>query len=164
MLIILAMLRSTKGRSVLIKYNNFKNDSDLNDWILLVELMLEWESYLNEPLMQMKHVKWMDRKHRYIMYVMRKVARRSKGMGLKLTKFHMILHIWEDIIQFGVPLEFDTSANESMHKPSKKASKMTQKAADTFNLQTATRLIEFELLDLAMEEINNDRVPWNYYQ
>jgi hypothetical protein len=38
-------------------------------------------------------------------------------MGLKLLKFHTILHIWEDIIQFGVPLEFDTSANESMHKP-----------------------------------------------
>ena len=60
------------------------------------------------------------------MCVMHKVAQRSKGMGLKLTKFHMILHTWEDTIQFGVPLEFDTSANESMHKPSKKASKMTQ--------------------------------------
>ena len=164
LLIMLAMLRSTRGRAILNKYRSFKEGTHLDDWILLVEVMLEWESYLNEPLMQMKHVKRMDRKNRYIMYVMRKVARRSKGMGLKLTKFHMILHIWEDIIQFGVPLEFDTSANESMHKPSKKASKMTQKAADTFNLQTATRLIEFELLDLAMEEINNDRVPWNYYQ
>ena len=164
LLIMLAMLRSTRGRAILNKYRSFKEGTHLDDWILLVDVMLEWESYLNEPLMQMKHVKRMDRKNRHIMYVMRKVARRSKGMGLKLTKFHMILHIWEDIIQFGVPLEFDTSANESMHKPSKKASKMTQKAADTFNLQTATRLIEFELLDLAMEEINNDRVPWNYYQ
>ena len=164
LLIILAMLRSTKGRSVLSKYNNFKNDSDLDDWILLVELMLEWESYLNEPLMYVKHVKRMERKNRYIMYIMRKVAQRTKGMGLKLTKFHMILHIWEDILQFGVPLEFDTSANESMHKPSKKASKMTQKAAETFNIQTATRLIEFELLNLAMEEIQHGKVPWNYYQ
>ena len=63
LLIILAMLRSTKGRSVLSKYNNFKNDSDLDDWILLVELMLEWESYLNEPLMYVKHVKRMERKN-----------------------------------------------------------------------------------------------------
>ena len=97
------------------------------------------------------------------MYIMRKVAQRSKGMGLKLAKFHMILHIWEDIIQFGVPLEFDTSSNESMHKPSKRASKLTQKAADTFNFQTATRLIEFELLDLAVEEIENGLVPWEYF-
>ena len=106
LLIMLAMLRSTRGRAILNKYRSFKEGTHLDDWILLVEVMLEWESYLNEPLMQMKHVKRMDRKHRYIMYVMRKVARRSKGMGLKLTKFHMILHIWEDIIQFGVPLEF----------------------------------------------------------
>ena len=59
------------------------------------------------------------------MCIMCKVAQRTKGMGLKLVKFHMILHIWEDILQFGVPLEYDTSANESMHKPSKKASKTT---------------------------------------
>ena len=135
----------------------------MDDWILLVELMLEWESYLNEPLMYVKHVKRLEKKHRFIMYIMRKVAQRSKGMGLKLVKFHMILHLWEDILQFGVPLEHDTSANESMHKPSKKASKMTQKAADTFNFQTATRLSEFELLDLAMEEITTGNVPWKYY-
>ena len=163
LLIILAMCRSTKGRKILNKYRSFKQESDLDDWILLVELMLEWESYLNEPVMQVKHVKQLERKHRFIMYIMRKVAQRTKGMGLKLVKFHMILHIWEDILQFGVPLEYDTSANESMHKPSKKASKMTQKAADTFNFQTATRLIEFELLDLAMEEIENGLVPWDYY-
>ena len=113
--------------------------------------------------MYLKHVKRLEKKHRFIMYIMRKVAQRTKGVGLKLTKFHMILHTWEDIIQFGVPLEYDTSANESMHKPSKKASKMTQKAADTFNFQTATRLNEFELLDLAMEEIENGLVPWDYY-
>ena len=94
---------------------------------------------------------------------MRKIAQRNEGLGLKLAKFHMILHLWEDVMEFGVPLETDTSANESMHKPSKKASKMTQKAADTFNFQTAMRLVEFTLLDLAMEEITNGNVPWQYY-
>ena len=163
LLIILAILRSTKGRAILQKLKKFKKDSDLDDWILLIELMLEWESYLNEPVMEVKHVKRLEKKHRFIMYIVRKVARRKKGMGLKLLKFHTILHIWEDILQFGVPLEYDTSANESMHKPSKKASKMTQRAAETFNFQTATRLIEFILLDLAMAEIEDGFVPWGYY-
>ena len=103
------------------------------DWILLVETLLTWELYLNEPQMERKHVIRLEKKHRYIMYLMRKIAQRNKGMGLKLAKFHMILHLWEDIMEFGVPLETDTSANESMHKPSKKASKMTQRAAATFN-------------------------------
>ena len=163
LVIILAMLRSTKGQAVLRKHKNFKLESSVMDWILLVETLLTWESYLNEPQMERKHVKRLEKKHRYIMYLMRKIAQRNKGMGLKLAKFHMILHLWEDIIEFGVPLETDTSANESMHKPSKKASKMTQKAADTFNFQTAMRLVEFTLLDLAMEEITNGNVPWQYY-
>ena len=163
LLIMLAIVRSTKGRSILKKNKNFQLDSDLDDWILLIELMLEWESFLNEPRMEVKTVKRLAKKHRYIMYIMRKVAQRRKGMGLKLLKFHMILHIWEDILELGVPLEYDTSANESMHKPSKKASRMTQKAADTFNFQTATRLVEFALLDLAMAEIDHGRVPWTYF-
>ena len=163
LVIILAMVNSTKGRAILQKYRNFKKESDLDDWILLVETMLEWESYLNEPRMDLKTVKRLDKKHRYIMYLMRKVAQRNKGMGLKLTKFHMILHIMDDILQFGVPLEYDTSANESFHKAAKKASKMTQRAAETFNFQVANRLIEFEVIDLAMEEIENGLIPWDFY-
>ena len=151
LVVILAMLRSTKGREILQGYKNFRKESDLNDWILLVESMLEWESYLNEPQMEKEHLKRLKKKHRYMMYLMRKIAQRNTGMGLKLSKFHMILHLVEDIIEFGVPLETDTSANESMHKPSKKASKMTQRAAETFNFQVANRLIEFEVIDLAME-------------
>ena len=165
LLIMLAIVRSTKGRKILKKRRVFKDKDDtaLNDWILLIELMLEWEAYLNEPRMYVKDVKRLKKKHRYIMYIMRKVAQRNAGMGLKLLKFHTILHIWEDILQFGVPLEFDTSANESMHKPAKQASRMTQKAHDTFNFQTATRLCEFELLDLAMEEIDKGRCIWHYF-
>ena len=97
------------------------------------------------------------------MYIMRKVAQRNKGMGLKLMKFHAILHIQEDIIQFGVPLETDTSANESHHKKPKQAAKQTQMAAETFNGQTATRLTEYDLLDLGMEEIENFGAPWQYF-
>ena len=66
LLIMLVMLRSTKGRSILKKYKKFKKASDLDDWILLMELrMLEWESYLNEPKMVMKHVKHLEKKHRH---------------------------------------------------------------------------------------------------
>ena len=125
--------------------------------------MLEWESFLNLPRMYKSHVKRLGKKHRFIMYIMRKVAQRNKGMGLKLMKFHAILHIHEDIIQFGVPLEYDTSANESHHKKPKLAATQTQMAAETFNLQTATRLTEYDLLDLAMEEIENGGAAWKYF-
>lgn len=165
LLIILAIVRSEKGREILSKArgSEFKKETTLNDWILLVELMLEWESYMNEPEMQSKHVKRLEKKHRYIMYIMRKVCPRKEGMGLKLSKFHTILHIWEDIIQAGVPLEYDTSFNERFHRPSKSASRMTQKATDTFNEQTAKRLVEFFLIDLAMYEIQSSVRVWDYF-
>ena len=73
---------------------------------------------------------------------MRRVAKRTEGMKMNFIKFHLILHLYEDIILYGAPLEFDTSANESHHKDSKQAAKRTQKAAATFNYQTATRLTE----------------------
>ena len=163
LLVMLAVLRSTKGQSILQKNRNFKESSARDDWILLVELMLEWESFLNLPRMYKSHVKRLGKKHRFIMYIMRKVAQRHKGMGLKLMKFHAILHIQEDIIQFGVPLETDTSANESHHKKPKLAATQTQMAAETFNVQTATRLTEYDLLDLGMEEINSNGAAWKYF-
>ena len=105
----------------------------------------------------------LQKKHRYLMYLMRKIAKRSAGMGLKLLKFHLILHLSEDILQFGVPLEFDTAANESHHKQAKKAARLTQRDAASFQFQTATRMIEFHMLDLAMEEIKSGRKLWEYF-
>jgi hypothetical protein len=163
LLIMMAILRSTTGREIIGQKKKFKDSRDIDDWILLVELLLEWEAFLNEKEMTVRHVKRLGKKHRYIMYVMRKVAKRTTGMGLKLMKFHAILHAMEDILLFGVPVEFDTAANESHHKPAKQAAKLTQMAASTFQFQTATRLVEFLLVDLAMEEIEHGGKVWEYF-
>jgi hypothetical protein len=82
---------------------------------------------------------------------------------MKFIKFHLIIHLYEDIILYGAPLEYDTSANESHHKVSKQAAKRTQKAASTFNLQTARRLTEYRLIELALLEIEEGKVLWHYY-
>ena len=65
------------------------------------------------------HVTQLAKKHRYIMYIMLNVAKRSEGMGLKLMKFHAIIHMVEDILLFDVPSEFDTGSNKSVSKTSK---------------------------------------------
>jgi hypothetical protein len=163
LLVMLALFRSARGRELLGSFKAYKGEVAKDDWILLIELLLEWETYLCEKRMTLHHVKRLKKKHRYLMYVMRKVAKRTKGMGLKLMKFHAILHLVEDIISFGVPLEFDTAANESHHKPGKQAARLTQRAASTFQFQTATRLVEFYLQDLAMEEIDHDNKLWEYH-
>ena len=92
------------------------------------------------------------------------VAKRSEGMGLKLMKFHAIVHMVEDILLYGVPSEFDTGSNESHHKPTKYAAKLTQRKEATFNYQTAKRMTEFMVLDLAIHKVNGGKVVWKYFE
>ena len=164
LLIMAAVLRSTKGRELLFQRRKFGKEEGLRDWTLLVELMLEWEAFLCEKRMSRMHVKRLAKKHRFIMYIMRCVARRTSGMGLKVMKFHAIIHLIQDMVLYGVPTEFDTGANESHHKESKHAARLTQRKEATFNFQTAKRLTEFLCIDLGMEEIENDGRPWEYFK
>ena len=82
---------------------------------------------------------------------------------MQIMKFHAIVHLVVDILLYGVPSEFDTGSNKSHHKPSKYASKLTQRKESSFNMQTATRLTEFLVLDLALEEILYDNPLWEHF-
>ena len=163
MLVMAAVIRSTKGRQLLGTKQNFREDHLKDDWQLLVELLLEWEAYLCLPKMKMKHIKRLDKKHRYIMYVMKKVANRTKGMGLNIMKFHGIVHLMDDIIQHGVPLEFDTAGNESHHKIAKVAARLTQQNEANFLYQVAVRMHEFLILDLALHEVETGGRVSDYF-
>ena len=160
-----ACLRSSKGKELLSSnyYGNFAENHKVDDWIMLVETLLQWESWLKSEKMSKKHVQSAIKKHRYIMYLIKKVGRRMEGMGFNTTKFHAIMHIATDILFFGVPLEVDTGSNEAGHKPTKTAAKLTQKKEETFDLQTSQRLEEIHLLDLAMEELSG-RALWKYFE
>jgi hypothetical protein len=81
LLIMAAVLVSTCGRKMLSTKQKFKKEARKDDWILLVELLLEWEAYLCQPMMKKAHVARLDKKHCYIMYITKKVAQRTKGVG-----------------------------------------------------------------------------------
>ena len=163
LLIMAVVMRSSEGRKLMGTKRKFKQEYKKDDWLLLVELLLEWEACLCQPTMKKKHVKRLDKKHRYIMYIMKKVAKRTKGMGLNVMKFHAIIHLMTDIVIHGVPLEFDTAANESHHKEAKVAARMTQRNETNFNMQVATRMWEFHILDLALEEIKTGHRVSDYF-
>jgi hypothetical protein len=113
--------------------------------------------------MELKHVGAAKQKHRYITYLIKKVGNHVKGMGLKLMKFHGIMHMYDmDIIHFSVPMEFDTGTNESRHKLTKKASLLTQKREDMFDQQVEHRRQEVAMLDLAKLEIDGKPL-WKYH-
>ena len=61
-----------------------------------------------------------------------KVGNQVKSMGFKVQKFHGFVHVPGDILVLGVPLESNTGHNESGHKGTKTAAKLTQQNEVTF--------------------------------
>ena len=70
LLVMAALLHSVKGQALLksARKKNFKEDWQIQDWILLVETLLQWEAYLNLDQMDVKHVQRLKKKHRFIMF------------------------------------------------------------------------------------------------
>ena len=165
LLLLAAVLNTAAGKSILTKQSGskFKSEIVYQDWMLLLETLLQWEAYMRQEQMQRKHVVRLEKKHRYLFHLIKKVIKRTKGMGMKLVKFHALLHLCLDILINGVPLNVDTSDNEEHWKPAKVAAKLTQKDMRVFERQAATRLVEFDLLDLAMEELQGGQI-WDYLQ
>ena len=99
LLVLAAVLQSAKGQHMVTthKKSNFGNIAQLDDWILLVDTMLQWENWLKSDRLEKSQVKNSLRKHRYIMYLIKKVSRRTKGMGLKIMKFHGMVHQTQDM-------------------------------------------------------------------
>jgi len=158
-----AVFRCTDGRNLLTskRKKQFGIIGALRDWSQLVETLLQWERWLRSPTMEKKHVRQARDKHRYILYLLKKVAKRSEGMQFKTQKFHGVVHLADDILNFGVPLEVDTGSNESGHKPTKVAAKLTQRNEETFDEQTSIRLEEVYLLDMAKAELEGKLIS-NY--
>ena len=162
LLVMLVVLRTQIGNDLVAQRSKEFGPTFLADWIMVIETLLQWEEWMKKDIIYKKHIRAARDKHRYIMYLIKKVAQRTKGMGLKITKFHAILHLANDILYFGVPMEVDTGVNESHHKPNIQAAHLTQKDRKTFEIQTANRIEEMDLLELAAEEIAG-RALWHYF-
>jgi hypothetical protein len=112
------ILRSTAGSKLLLAKRNsaFGYDDVVSEWIELVEMLLMWEVWLKSDKIAKRHVKRVEKKHRFIIYLLRKTANGQAGMGLKLTKFHAKVHMATEILHFGMPMCFDTGSQEAGHK------------------------------------------------
>ncbi|MGL5917691.1 MAG: hypothetical protein ACRCYM_00390, partial [Cetobacterium sp.] len=156
MLVMAALLQTVEGRAMLKsgRKKEYRQEGHISDWVLLIETLLQWEAYLNLPQMDKTHLQRLKKKHQFLLFLLKKVGAREKGMGFKVMKFHAVLHLAQDIEMFGVPMVVDTGSNESHHKTTKIAAKLTQKDVKTFEKQTSDRLDDFQVLDLALAELD----------
>ena len=72
---------------------------------------------------------------------------RKSGMGWKVSKFHEMLHLVEDIRRYGSPRNTNTSAAERNHVQfAKRPGRRSQKRHVTFDKQVATRITDSMIL------------------
>jgi hypothetical protein len=75
---------------------------------------------------------------------------RSKGMGMKLTKVHSVLHVPNDVAMFGSGKNWDSGPSESNHKENvKRKAALTSLCKETLEDQVATRFEESLVLSHA---------------
>ena len=167
-LVILASIRTSKGRNILMNNrgkakNNFGTVKQLKDWCTLLQLWLQYEAWMNkEDGHRVHYVDLLKEKIRDLLQLEIDLAPRSKGMGNKLFNFHASLHVAQDILDHGSPNNTNTRPDEMNHKSSKKAAKHTQKIPEKFDYQIAARLHERHILNLARSEVDGNPI-WEYF-
>lgn len=174
LLVMATVLRSSQGSELIIDstdeicnttvHDRESREEWIDDWLILLETLLMWEMWLKSEQISTHHITRAQQKHRFIMYLIRQVANRRAGMRFKIVKFHAIVHMADDILRFGVPMNFDTGSDESGHKVTKTAAVHTQKRREIFDEQVGRRISEVHALRLAFEEIDHGRSIWNYHR
>ena len=93
---------------------------------------------------------------------------RSQGNGLKIPKFHQLLHLPRYILKFGSPKNFNSGRMEALHIPlAKRPAKTAQKRKSVYEIQVALRISERNLVTraaLALQSgpaTNNERFSQN---
>lgn len=112
-------------------------------FIQLFEYLLTFEAWLRQP--EFTHAELRSA----IIYLpnmlefYKKVVNRRIGRGMKISKFHMPLHLVDDIKRFGSPQNVDSSVGEKNHiTMAKQPAQNTQRRPDSFEFQTAQRYQE----------------------
>ena len=164
MLVLVATLRSSAGQKEIMGADNpnFETTEAISSWILLLETLLEFESWLKSNEMSVPVVFRLRTKVRELMTLIKVVGKRDKGMGYKTNNFHATKHVPEDILMFGPPHCVNTKSNEMNHKPDKKSAKSTQKRPATFDMQCSERVEDRRVIETGLEEMKG-RPKWDYF-
>ncbi len=157
LLLILLVMSSTAGSATLFcSTNNPAIDPDIYSRLLgTIEIMVGFEEFLEikRPLSSndIANVRI------YIPAMLerfKETVDRQTGMGLKIVKFHMILHIIWDILRHGLPANYDSGPGEARHKEHvKKPAKQTQKRFDKFDRQIAKNVAMAVVAEYACDQL-----------
>ena len=160
LLVMLFTFHTSQYRAIFSTRSKYRNEMGLGntahitDWITLVTSLLQWHAWLKQDTIpktlvnkSKMAVKWLMRQFKFI-------APRPTGMKNNTIKFHLVLHLADDILDHGVPQNFNSSFAESAHiSLAKDTARNTQKRTASFTYQAAQRYVENLVISKAWNEI-----------
>jgi len=116
---------------------------NMSDWVQTLEGLLLLDTLLSQDTMTVEDVMTLRAYMPRFLDLIRHTVNKKDGTGMKTLKYHLLLHIWECILKYGVARNFDTQAGEHNHIViAKKTAARTQKRSLLLDWQSAVRYIE----------------------
>lgn len=132
--------------------------TEYNKWILAIEevlILTSWVYKESHPKALFKGGKKSLVYKRMVEFMTNfmSVANRNEGMGLKIMKWHQLLHLPWIIRMFGSLYNVDSSRNESHHKKKKKVANQSQRRMAVLDFQTSKNEFRYNLFLKAIKNV-----------
>ena len=151
MLLIVASLHTAAGKYIWRKTG--MSDTTKNSFIKVFEKCLILEKWLQkEDGYQLSQLELAQSTIIQFMKEYKSTCSRQVGNNMKLVKFHMLVHIIDDIKRLGSPQNTNGAPCEANFKPQKKESVRTQRRAQLFHEQMAMRIHDQLVVSRATEK------------
>ena len=130
----------------------------INSYIMVLEYLIILSEWLCSDVIEVSSLEQVNRSIIFIMKLYKNTVRRDSIHGMKISKFHEMLHIVRDIHLFGPPKGYDGRPGESSHKQTKQLARRTQKRVDYFENQTGKRMYESLVINKMFHEFVSDEI------
>ena len=133
------------------------HDSVKNDFIKLFERLLILDEWLRKKDgFDVEELDSVRNKLLTFLVHYKRICKRREGNEMKILKYHLMVHVIDDIKRLGAPQNVNGGPCESNFIPQKREAKRTQKRSDTFTKQMAMRMHENLIFSHALNKKHNE--------
>ena len=124
----------------------------------VIESLLLFEHFLSEPQVTKRDVNLVRKYVPEMLKDFYDIINRKDGLGINLIKFHLPLHLYDDLNRFGPAVVFWGKTGETNHKSYKEAAKHTQMNSSNLEIQTAKHVTEGYIVNRAKREFRAEHI------
>ena len=155
LLVYLMIFSSKEGENKLI---SSLGDQRLADFTHCFELLLLMENFCKQTSLHKSDLMTMKKGIPLIMDFIKCTLNRQDGNGMKIIKFHLMLHFVDDIRRFGSMRNYDSCIGERHHCTEvKDPAQQTQRRKNNFEKQTAFRYYENLLISIGENDMSKKK-------